>query len=117
MLNILDWIVEAWRGKARLVHVFWFGMLGIFCVELLIAFIFGVSLDGPSRPHFLFSFVMSIWWWVSVWRCAPNASATVWLWLARGLIVFQILSWLSMAVFFLGNPVGVVTYEGYETIP
>ncbi len=116
MPNIINWVVSAWKGEARLVHVFWFGMLAIMGIELAIAFTFGVSSDGPSIPHFILSSAMSVWWWVSVWKCAPNASAEVWLWLARGLIIFQILSWLAMLAVLLGTPVEPVTYEGYETI-
>lgn len=116
MSDIIGWLGSAWQGKARLAHVFWFGMLGIFCIELLIVMLFGVSQEMSLR-HFLFSSIMSVWWWVSVWRCAPNSDAQVWLWLSRGLIVLQMLSWLSMAAYFLGGPPVVVTYEGYETIP
>lgn len=116
MPDVIDWIVRAWQGKARLVHVFWLGMLAITGIELAIAILFGVSADGLSIPHFILSMSMSVWWWVSVWKCAPNTSALVWLWLARGVVIFQILSWLTMMAFFLGSPVEPVTYEGYETI-
>ena len=117
---LLDWIKSAWQGGQKLWQVFWLGLLSIYAV----VFISGTLLAPLPYSPLVYSvwyascFAMSIWWWVSVWRCAPNTSLAFWKYLARIFVVFQAVNLalaLYLVTFFLPEA-AVVTYEGYQTI-
>jgi len=98
---------KSWRGEERLISTFWWGgavTLGVTFFSMLAALIGGMVLLGPialafslapgpvfekvAATIFFGGFgVAAIWWLVSVWRCAPNSTRTLWCFVARGVVL------------------------------
>ena len=118
-MGLINWIKSAWRGGERLWKVFWLGALAIYAFVFILGILFAFLPIGPATYAlwYVVCFSMSVWWWVSVWRCAPNSGWPLWKYLSRIVVVLQVLNlFVTLALLSQGMSTGVVTYEGYETI-
>ncbi len=119
---MLEWIKSAWRGEAKLWHVFWLAGLAIkFTVFALDYLMFRSGGDLFAALLFMTASIGgSIFWWVSVWRCAYNVSWRPWGHISRGVVIFQIVI-ASIVTFWLGgaimNSSTVASFSGYESTP
>ncbi len=87
--KLLSWFNRAYDGQLKLWQVFWFGyMLTLFPVVIATNIAKELSVKSPASwvPFIVFVIVWLYYAWlaVSLWRCAPNASHKLFLWLGRG---------------------------------
>lgn len=93
-------IRDYWHGKKPLWKAYWLvGAGGSLC------FMFLLSLFRENRALFLITFLafipFMVWSAVAIWRCAENASAVTWKYLARGLTVWSVLGFfVSMGSYY-----------------
>ena len=92
-----------WRGEAPLWSAFWFiWVIGGFCANGLLAITEGMA---PTMTFVVFPLVMIFFVFaaVSVWRCAQNTSKFIWKFLARTVVLFGIVQFVSVIVILAGN--------------
>ena len=89
---MIEWLKQSWHGFSQLWKVFWVAGITIFFIEVIIAFTrVALGFEGlvADLLHLPVSLAMSVWWWVSVWRCAFNTHLSMWGYLARIIVALQ----------------------------
>jgi hypothetical protein len=93
MLQNNNYIATMWRGDERLWKTFW--IIGIALSAWLGITLYFADMKGLP-PIWWVGFApiviaVHIWWYIALWRCAPNTSRVVWKVLARAFVVLSTL--------------------------
>lgn len=91
--QVSNWILDSWRGKVPAYKVFWFYAVptsSAFLISGVIAGYLAASYPSVSLlilvlgPLFL---VFTLWFCVSLWRCAFNTSWVGWGYISRAWVL------------------------------
>jgi hypothetical protein len=91
----MQFIKSAWRGEQPLWKVYWLGGITIALTAAIVFGVVAVKMGGlplETRQTINFIFLIPwIWWYRSVWRCAPNASSKFFTYLGRFAIFLAVI--------------------------
>lgn len=82
-------IVKGVKGESRLWEVYWIGGIATYFFIWLLLYL-GAKAWQSGYDHQttllvagIPTLVISAWWTVAVWQCAPNCNHKAWTWAAR----------------------------------
>jgi hypothetical protein len=85
-----SFIVKYWQGEEKLWKAFW--VVGVGLTVIIRTAIYLASTKGAPLIWWVTAsavvLVLQVWWAVSVWRCAHNASQKLWSQLARIMVIW-----------------------------
>ncbi len=95
-----DWFFALWQGERPLWEAWWVLGLAIYLGYFLFLILPGIFPQLPLLYYYyyvlrLFYIFLQIFFWIVVWRCAPNVHNNFWFYLARFLILVAVLGFLG----------------------
>lgn len=93
-------LLKYWHGQGPLWRVFW--LYGVLTSHVLAAiYIFAMTANAVALQQVLLPlcFLYTLWIVVSVWRCAPNTSRELYMYVARALTVPWALNTIFIILF------------------
>jgi hypothetical protein len=113
-------ITESWKGQRPLYNVFWlYYIAGGVVIGLSLGLFFEFAGLVPSLIAFplifgavAFLLAWKVWAFVSIWRCAPNSSATAYKFLARAYIVLFLIGIPATSI----DKFNAYRQRGYEAV-
>lgn len=104
---MFTFLKESFAGKEKLYKVWWWlGFpLAIFIRSTTRSVYSGNIPTNPTSYYLGFGgiFLLSVFWSICAWRCAPNVKNKMWMYIARSLVVMNVFA--SM-----GNTMAVINY-------
>jgi hypothetical protein len=92
---LVSFVVRGWNGDERLWKVTWLGYAGgvllVTGVAITLHEIAAAASNYVLAPVIV---ILNVWAFVAIWRCAPNADWSGWLYIARGLVATAAIGWL-----------------------
>lgn len=90
-----EWFIALWRGERPLWEAWWVLGLSVYLIGYsLVYLLVGQLYPGLSTSLYFVYLFMQIFFWITTWRCAQNAS-NVYLYLSRGLILLAVIATLG----------------------
>ena len=107
----MSFLRNCFSGNERLWKAFWLGLLLVAVVLFLVSFLVGflsniLTANIAGAIGLIIVYIFKIWWWISVWQCAPNSSMSLWMYAARIIVILSILG--ALGITFLGIKIPVV---------
>ena len=103
-----NWITSSWKGDQPAYKVFWVYAVPInlaFFITGLVAGVAAGSIPQVSLLVFLVAplyLIFTVWFCVSLWRCAYNADWDGWAWIARAWVIIVGVGMFIQIVRFVG---------------